>query len=553
MEFTHREFAADVLVIGAGGAGTRAAIEAHERGVSVMIVAKGGFPSGCTPNAGGIMQAPIDPGDSADIYFEDVIEGGARVNDQRLVRIFTSEARDRALDLDRFGTPFMKQEGKFLVVGGAGTSRNRLLPVTELYGSAWISGLVNEVKRRGIKILEGIMITRLLTDKGKIVGATGVNVSTGEFLVFNAKTIVLATGGAGQLYGLTTNPPDVTGDGYALAYRAGAELTDMEFIQFRASIVHPPGMRGQPPPADGMPGRGGRFYNALGERYMKKYDPVHAEEVTRDLIAIRAQIEIREGRGTVHGGVYNDLSGLPEEMWPLFSKFREACKAEGIDPSWQPVEWAPGVHHFMGGVRINEKCETNISGLFAAGEVEGGIHGANRIGGNALTETQVFGARAGRFAAEKALSVSMPEANKTQIEEERNRILEIYLRDTGVDALEIRTEVQGIMEKYIGVIRNAEELQKAINELLRIREEKLPQLCTGKVKSVENLGKALEVINFVDVGEMVARAALMRTESRGAHYREDYPQQDDEMWLKNIIIHLETVEMKLKILPLQTI
>jgi len=553
MEFKEINFVTDVLVIGAGGAGTRAAIEAHEKGVDVLIVAKGGFPSGCTPIAGGIMQAPIDPNDSPEIYFKDVIEGGAKVNNQKLVRILTSEARDRALDLDRFGTPFMKQDGKFLAVGGPGTSRNRLLPVTDLYGSAWISGLVNEVKRREIRVLERIMITRLLTDNGKVVGATGINLKTGEFLVFNAKTIILATGGAGQLYGLTTNPRDVTGDGYALAYRAGAELTDMEFIQFRACIVYPPGLRGQPPPADGMPGRGGRFYNALGERYMKKYDPVHAEEVTRDLIAIRARIEIREGRGTVHGGVYNDLSGLPEEMWPLFSKFREACKAEGIDPSWQPVEWAPGVHHFMGGVRINEKCETNVSGLFAAGEVEGGIHGANRIGGNALTETQVFGARAGKFAAEKALSTPMPKVNEKQIEEERNRILEIYLRRKGVDAGKIKAEVQGIMEKYVGVIRNAEELQKAINELVRIREEKLPKLWIGNEKSLENLGEALEVVNFVDVGEMVARAALMRTESRGAHYREDYPQQDDEKWLKNIIIRLEAGEMKLRTQPIQSL
>nr|MDO8079253.1 FAD-binding protein [Candidatus Freyarchaeota archaeon] len=553
MEFKEKIFETDVLVLGAGGAGTRAAIEAHEKGVNVMLVAKGGFPSGCTPYAGGIMQAPVDPKDSPDIYFKDVLEGGAKINDHRLVKIFASEAADRARDLDKFGTQFMKQDGKFVAVGGAGVSVNRLLPVTQLYGPAWISGLVTEVKRRGIKVLERVMITKIFTEKGEVVGVAGLDLSSGDFLVFKAKSIVLATGGAGQLYGLTTNPPDVTGDGYALAYRAGAELTDMEFIQFRASIVHPLGLRGQPPPADGMPGRGGRFYNALGERYMKKYDPVHAEEVTRDLIAIRAQIEIREGRGTPNGGVYNDLSGVPEEMWLLFSKFREACRAEGIEPSWQPIEWAPGVHHFMGGVKINEKCETNVPGLYAAGEVEGGIHGANRIGGNALTETQVFGARAGKFAAERALSKPLPKIDEKQVEAERNRILEIYKRQKGLDVSEIRKEVQEIMEKHVGVIRNAEELLKAINELKSIKEKKLPKLCIKNEKTFEKLGKALEVINFVDVGVMVAKAALMRTESRGAHNRDDYPKQDDEKWLKNIVIRMDDGEMKLQSIPIQTL
>jgi fumarate reductase (CoM/CoB) subunit A len=553
MEFEKKVFETDVLVIGAGGAGTRAAIEAHEKGAKVIIAAKGGFPSGCTPYAGGIMQAPVDPSDSPDIYFKDVIEGGAKVNDQRLVRTLADEAADRARDLDKFGTVFMKQDGKFVAVGGAGASRNRLLPVAQLYGPAWISGLVKEVKRRGIRVFERVMITKLFTENGEVVGAAGLNLSSGDFLVFKAKSIVLATGGAGQLYGLTTNPPDITGDGYALAYRAGAELTDMEFIQFRASIVYPPRLRGQPPPADGMPGRGGRFYNALGERYMKRYDPVHAEEVTRDLIAIRAQIEIREGRGTPNGGVYDDLSGVPEEMWPLFSKFREACRAEGIEPSWQPIEWAPGVHHFMGGVKINEKCETNVPGLYAAGEVEAGVHGANRIGGNALTETQVFGARAGKFAAERALSKPLLQIDEKQVEAERSRILEVYKRQKGLDASEIRREVQEIMEKHVGVIRNAEELEKAINELKSVEEKKLPKLCIRNEKTFERLGKALEVLNFVHVGTTVAKAALMRTESRGAHNREDYPQQDDEKWLKNIVIRMEDGKMKLQTIPIQTL
>jgi len=550
MKFEQKIFDTDVLVIGAGGSGTRAAIEAHEKGVRVMIVTKGNFPSGCTSIAGGMMQAPIDSSDSPDIYFEDVIKGGLNVNNQRLVRVLASEAADRARDLDEFGTEFQKENKKFVLLRGAGMTRDRIVSARDLYGPSYMNGLVKEVKRRRIKVFESVMITKLLTENGEVVGATGLNISTGDFLVFKAKSIILAAGGAGHLYGLTTNPPDVSGDGYALAYRAGVKLTDMEFVQFRACIVYPPRLRGLPPPADGMPGRGGRFYNALGERYMKKYDPVRIEDVTRDLIAVRSQKEIREGRGTPHGSLYNDLSDVPEGMWELFSKFVRTCKAEGIDPTWQPLEWAPGVHHFMGGVKINEKCETNVSGLYAAGEVVGGVHGANRIGGNALTETQVFGARAGKFAADRALSITMPRINKGQVEAERNRIFEIYKRKEGVDVLEIRKEVQAIMDKYVGVIRNAEELKKAINELNRIKEEKLPRLCIKDGNTYEKLGKGLEVINFIDVGEMVAKAALMRTESRGAHYREDYS-KEDENWLKNINIHLEADEMKLQALPVQ--
>ncbi|MHA1607013.1 MAG: FAD-dependent oxidoreductase [Candidatus Freyarchaeota archaeon] len=550
MPFSRKNLDVDVLIVGGGGAGARAAIEAHERGVKVAVVTKSTFPSGCTSVAGGIMQAPVDPSDSPDVYFSDVVDGGAHVNNRRLVRVLAEEAAERLRDLDRFGTEFMKAEGRFVAVGGAGTSRPRLVPVREMYGPAFIAGLVKEVKRRGIRVFEKVMVTRILTDDGRAAGAIGLNLLTGDLLVFKAKSIVLATGGACRLYGLTTNPPDATGDGYALAYRAGAELVDMEFVQFRACIVHPPALRGMPPPADGLPGRGGRFYNALCERYMKKYDPVRAEETTRDLIAIYAQKEIIEGRGTLHGGVYNDLSGVPDEMWRLFPRFLEACKAAGIDPRWQPIEWAPGAHHFMGGVRINERCETRVTGLYAAGEVAGGVHGANRIGGNALTETQVFGARAGRFAAEHALSASTPSISEEQVEAEIERLSSIYEREDGFPPSEIKRKVSSLMDRYVRVIRSAEGLRKTLEELERVGREELPRLYLER-REYAALGEAVEVVNLVEVGEMVARAALMRTESRGAHYREDYPHRDDENWLKNIVIRLEPGGMRLEAVPVQ--
>lgn len=550
MPFSRRMVDLDVLIVGGGGAGARAAIEAHEKGVNVAIVTKSTFPSGCTSMAGGIMQAPIDPSDSTDIYFKDIIEGGAYVNNRKLVRVLVNEATDRLRELDRFGTEFMKIGEKFVAVEGPGVSRPRLIPVSSMYGPAFMAGLVKEVKRRGIKVFEKVMVTRIITDGGRAVGAVGLNLLTGDIIVFKVRSMVLATGGAGRLYGLTTNPPDVTGDGYALAYTAGAKLVDMEFVQFRACIVHPPALRGMPPPADGLPGRGGRFYNALCERYMKKYDPVKAEETTRDLVAIYTQKEIMEGRGTIHGGVYNDLSGVPEDVWRLFPKFLDVCMAAGVDPRWQPIEWAPGAHHFMGGVMINEMCETSIAGLYAAGEVTGGVHGANRIGGNALTETQVFGARAGRFAAEYALSVPTLTINEEQVENEIERLSSIYEREEGVSPSDVKKRVGLIMDQYARVIRRADGLGRALEELKRVEREELPRLCP-EGKGYSGLGEAVEAVNLVKVGEMVIRAALMRTESRGAHYREDYPYRDDQNWLKNIVIRLEHGEMKLYVVPVE--
>lgn len=324
---------------------------------------------------------------------------------------------------------------------------------------------------------------------------------------------------------------------------------DMEFIQSRACIVYPVALRGTPPPADGLVTLGGRFYNALCQRFMKKYYPAKIENVTRDLIAICAYKEIKAGRGTSHGGVYNDLSGVPEEELKHFASFLKACEAEDIDPTWQPIEWAPGVHHFMGGVKINEKAETTVMGLYACGEVAAGVHGANRVAANALTDTQVFGARAGKFAAERALSKATPKINEKQISSERKRIFDMYDREGGVDAHETRKKIQVIMKNHVGVVRREDELSLAIDKLERINKDEIPYLSIKGKKTYRKLGEALETINFIDVGKMIARAALMRTESRGAHYREDSPKRDDENWLKSIIIRLEYNKMILDTRP----
>ena len=545
-------FDVDVLVIGAGGAGLRAAIEAKKTGTEPIVVCKGGFPSGCTQHAMGAIQAAYDPGDSTDNHLKDTVIGGCFLNDQNLVKTMVDQSVRAVQDLEKFGTLFQKQDGKYKLITFGGYSYPRAVVSYEPYAGGFIKGLINEVRKLEIEVMERIMITRLLTNNGAVVGAMGLNVKTGDLVTFKAKSTILATGGAGHLYSLTTNPEDVTGDGYFMAYMAGAELMDMEFIQSRACIIHPPTLRGMPTPADGLVSIGGRFYNGLGERYMKKYDPVKIEKVTRDLIAIFAYKEIKEGRGTPHGGIYNDLSGVSEDELKRFHSFLARCKNAGIDPSWQPIEWAPGVHHFMGGVRINEKAETTVPGLFACGEVTAGVHGANRVAANALTDTQVFGAIAGRSAAEKALVKTSPKICMKDVESERERIFRIYEREEGEDAKAIRALVQGIMSNYVGVIRREDELRKALNELERL-SKRAQRIYIPDEKNYEELGKTIETLNLINVGKMVTKAALMRTESRGAHYREDFPQRDDKNWLKNITIRFYNGEMLLKTRPVNLV
>jgi len=542
-------FEADVLIIGSGGAGLMAAIQADAASSKVIVVTKDKLASGCTPISMGGAQVAYDPKDSQDAHFRDTVLGSGLVCNQRLVRTMVSEALERVQDLERFGTTFLKQGDRYKLFPFSGCSFPRAVTSTDPYRGGFIKGLVEETNRREIQVLENVMVTTLVKHAAEVIGAAGIDLETGKFLVFDAKSTVLASGGAGQLYSLTTNPAVVTGDGYALAYDVGADLVDMEFVQMRASIVHPMKLRGEPPPSDGLVTVGGRFYNILGERYMKKYHPGRCEDVTRAEMMLATYKEVKRGAGTPRGGVYNDLSGVPEGELKRFEKFMKACEAEGIDPTWQPIEWAPGVHHFMGGVKINERCETSSPGLFAAGEVAGGVHGANRMAGNALTDILVFGARAGKFGAERSCSANVHKADEKQISDEQNRVLNIYERKEGADPVEVRKEIQSIMDYRVGLARNAEDLNKAICGLERIKRETLPRNCILGEKTPRKLGYLLELENLTDVGLIVSRAALLRTESRGAHYREDYPERDDRNWLKNIVVKRVNGEMKLETRP----
>jgi fumarate reductase (CoM/CoB) subunit A len=317
-------------------------------------------------------------------------------------------------------------------------------------------------------------------------------------------------------------------------------------------MVYPKGMRGMPPPGDGLVTKGGRFYNALCERYMRKYHPDKLELVTRAQMAICAQREIQAGRCTPNGGVYGDLSGVPEKELREFTQFLKACAEEKFDPLWQPYEWAPGTHHFMGGVVINEKCETGVGGLYAAGEIAAGVHGANRLAANALTETKVFGAIAGKNAAKSTLSKSFIALSPEQVDAIKCRIEAILRRDKGFDPLEVQEELADLMSVYVGAIRNEDGLQKAEEAIEKMKRDKLDKLCLVGKGSLNKLSALLEVENLVMIGEFVTSAARMRKETRGAHNREDYPQPGED-GLRNIVFQLHNGKTSARMAPVEGI
>jgi fumarate reductase (CoM/CoB) subunit A len=539
----------EVLIIGAGGAGLRAAIEAHTLGAKVLVVSKGKFPSGCvTATAMGAMLAPFDRQDSVECHIEDTLRGGHYLNDQRLVRILVSHSTQRALDLDRYGTEFDKADGRYALFPYTGSTIPRGVLAGDRYRGGFFKGLVKEAQRLGVDILDELMITDILKEGDVVSGAVGLDLKADTVLVIGAKAAVIATGGAGNLYSLTTNIPGITGDGYVLAFKAGAQLEDMEFMQSRACMIYPEAMRGIAPPADGCVTIGGRFYNGLCERYMRKYHPEKMELVTRAEMAKCTQREITEGRQSPHGGVYGDLSGVPPAELSKFKAFLAACAEENFDPSWQPYEWAPGAHHFMGGIVINERCETGIGGLYAAGEAEAGVHGANRLAGNALTETQVFGAVAGANAAGRAVSVSGIPLPQERIAAVAHRLSQILKRGEGPDPTEVKNEIATVMSLYVGVLRHEEGLQKAARSFSSVRSMKIDHLTAGKERSFRMLSKVLEAENTLLIAELATLAATMRKETRGAHNREDYPRTDEE-WSKNILFQLRDGKMIVETKP----
>ena len=535
----------DILIIGSGGAGCRAAIEASKQGLDVMIISKGlSFKSGCTTLAEGGYNAAfayVDKEDSIEAHFNDTLKGGAYLNDPELVRILVEEAPERLTELESYGAMFDRQEsGKLNQRPFGGQTFRRTCFQGDRTGHEMMTALKEEVIRRGIKTIEEMIITKLLTDDedGSIRGACGLSLKTSDFLIFQARSTVLATGGAGWMYPVTSNAMQKTGDGYALAYQVGADLLDMEQVQFHPTgMLYPESRRGVLI-TEAVRGEGGRLFNSKGERFMKKYDP-RGELATRDVVARAIYQEIIEGRGTKRGGVYLDVTHLPrevieEKLETMLQQFLDI----GIDIREEPMEVAPTAHHFMGGARINEHGETTVKNLFAAGEVAGGVHGANRLGGNALADTQVFGRRAGEAAAKNALLKKDEKYEDVIMEQataEQDRIQSLF-KDGEYYPFEIRKELQEVMWKYVAIIRNKEGLKTAIARIKELKE----MLARVKVPSVDvynkDLQDALEAEKLLEVALLTAESALIREESRGAHFREDYPETRDE-WKKSIVLN----------------
>lgn len=535
-------YPADVLVIGSGGAGCRAAIEASKHGCDVIIVSKGlSFKSGCTTLAEGGYNAAfayVDEKDSTEAHLQDTLRGGGYLNDKKLARILVEEAPAGLNELEGFGALFDRQESGLLNQRPfGGQTYRRTCFQGDRTGHEMMTALKEEVIKEDIPTVEEVMITSLLWDEeGQVAGACGFSLRSTDFLVFEASSTILATGGAGWLYPVTSNALQKTGDGYALAYRAGADLLDMEQVQFHPTgMLYPDSRRGVLV-TEAVRGEGGKLINALGERFMANYDP-RGELATRDVVARSIYNEIREGRGTERGGVYLDVTHLPaelieEKLETMLFQFLDV----GLDIRKEPMEVAPTAHHVMGGSLITANCATTIKNLFAAGEAAGGVHGANRLGGNALAETQVFGRRSGEAAAKNALK-SSASIDKGQLGLEEDRISDLF-KEGDLYPHQIKKELQDIMWGKVAIIRNEKGLNSALAQIIELKS-RMDRLMVPDGKGFNRyLQDALELANMLLVAELVTRSATIRKESRGSHYREDYPETRKE-WNKSIVLNKE--------------
>lgn len=555
-----REPSLDVLVIGAGGAGCFAAIKADEKGAKTAIVNKVPWLGGCTMIARALYSAALgvsDPRDNPDIHFRDTIRGGNYIGNQKIVKVMCNEVVEATLDLMDWGSPFVKGEDGRLDQGTRPSSLHtypRKVHCHAHTGKAIMDGLSNEITRRGIKVLDNVIITNLLVENGVTVGAIGLHWRKGSMIVLPAKTVVMATGGTGHLYKFSDNPPFITGDGHAAAYRAGAELVDMEFCDFQLGTYNPPSLNRYPPNSTFWLENGGWLINNNAERFIKNYYPGKTEgDCSRTEINRAVWNEILEGRGTINSGVYLNLSSITENLMKTRTDILNHYKLAGIDLTWQPMEVTPGNHTYLGGLRIDENCEsTNLKSLYAAGEAAGGWGGSNRLSGNAVAAAIGLGAKAGKSAAKRSELIEAPKIDEKKIEEEHIRITKILDRTEGVHPSKIKKEVQELMQRHVCLRREETGLLRALNRLKEIKTNLLPGMCIPQGREITRylwLREALEAINIVDVGEIVSKAALIRKESRGSHQRSDYPSIDNKKWLKNVVIWREKGGMRSRNYP----
>ena len=544
----------DVLIIGAGGAGLRAAIEALGQGASVGVVCKSLLGKAHTVMAEGGIAAAMGHVDAADdwrTHFRDTMRGGKMLNNWRMAQIHAQEAPDRVRELEQWGALFDRTEkGQILQRAFGGHTYKRLCHVGDRTGLEMIRTLQDRGVQMGFDVYMECTITRLLKDGDRVAGAFGYWREHGRFVVFKAKSVVMATGGIGKAWPITSNSWEYTGDGMALAYEAGAQLMDMEFVQFHPTgMVWPPGVQGILV-TEAVRGEGGILRNKLGERFMERYDKQRMELSTRDVVARAIYTEVREGRGTEHGGAYLDISHKPAEYVKrkLPSMYHQFLELADVDITKGPMEVGPTCHYMMGGIRVDaETAQSSLAGLFAAGEAAAGLHGANRLGGNSLSHLLVFGRRAGLAAAKHASAAPASTLDSRQIDEAEHDARAPFQQKEGENPLmrftaTCRTRCRSSWAS--SATRKTSNAPWARSPKAKKRLGRLSVEGSRLYNPGWHLG--LDLQSMLTVSEAVALSALAREESRGAHSRIDFQKLDPVWGVKNNIIERDGEAMRLR-------
>jgi succinate dehydrogenase flavoprotein subunit len=554
----------DVLVIGAGGAGLRAAIEASAEGAKVAIVCKSLLGKAHTVMAeGGIAAAlaNVDDRDNWRVHFADTMRGGQYLNNWRMAELHAREAPECVRELEGWGALFDRtRDGRILQRNFGGHKYPRLAHVGDRTGLEMIRTLQDAGIHRGVAVHMETAIVALLKDGDRVVGAFGYERERGRFVLFGARAVVLATGGIGRAFSVTSNSWEYTGDGQAQAYDSGAELIDMEFVQFHPTgMVWPPSVRGILV-TEGVRGEGGVLKNSQGRRFM--FDDIPAnyktqtadnpeegwrytqgdkearrppELLTRDHVARCIVREVREGRGSPHGGVFLDIAWIKEKLpnaaehikKKLPSMYHQFKQLADIDITAEPMEVGPTTHYMMGGVRVDGDTQmSTVPGLFAAGEVAAGLHGANRLGGNSLSDLLVFGRRAGRYAAVFAREHGTGKINPADVDEAARRALEPFDRPGDEGPYKVQHDLQQMMQELVGIVRRHGEMEQALAGLEKLRQRAAKVGVVGNREYNPGWHTALDLHNLLTVSEGITRAAIDRKESRGAHFRDDFPDKD---------------------------
>ncbi len=566
----------DVLVIGAGGAGLRAAIEASAQGASVGLVCKSLLGKAHTVMAeGGVAAAlaNVDDRDNWRVHFADTMRGGQYLNNWRMAEIHAKEAPDRVRELEAWGAVFDRtKDGRILQRNFGGHRYPRLAHVGDRTGLEMIRTLQDHGIHQGIQVYMETVIVELLKNGDRIAGAFGYSREKGWFHLFKSKAIVLATGGIGKAYKITSNSWEYTGDGHALAYHAGADLMDMEFVQFHPTgMIWPPSVKGILV-TEGVRGEGGVLRNIQGKRFMfddipENYRSQTAQDdeegfrytqgdknarrppelLTRDHVARCIMREVKEGRGTPHGGVYLDISWIKEKLpnapeyikKKLPSMYHQFMKLADLDITKKPMEVGPTTHYMMGGIRVDGETQmATVPGLFAAGECAAGLHGANRLGGNSLSDLLVFGKLAGEFAAKFSKETTATKIHDDEVRDVIRMALEPFERHSSEagSPYKVQQNLQDMMQDLVGIVRRESELYEAMEKLTVLKKHAQKVSVEGNREFNPGWHTSLDLRNLLTVSEAITRSALERKESRGAHFREDHPNKSAEYAKFNLII-----------------